>query len=129
MKSVARFLLIALGYLLAVNTAMAHNTLTASVPSDQALLTESPDAIQLRFSDATYLEGIELTTLDGKNIPLEVEPTQTAARQFTIPVPALGNDEYRVAWVVVGDDTHEIKGEFSFKVDSINVGRVAVKSD
>lgn len=124
MRTIARIFIVTLGYLFAINSALAHNTLTRSAPADQAILTEAPDTIQLSFSDATYLEKVELTTSDGKNIALEFELIQTAARQFSIPVPALGNGKYRVAWLVVGDDTHEIKGEFSFEVDD-----TAVKSE
>lgn len=118
MKTLTRIFLVTLGYLVAIHSALAHNTLTASVPSDQAVLTESPDSIELTFSDATYLEQVELTTNDGNNIPLDIDLSPAAGRQFSIPVPALGNGEYRVAWLVVGDDTHEIKGEFSFTVDT-----------
>ena len=118
MKMFAQIFSITIGFLFVINSALAHNTLTGSAPSDQAILTGSPDAIQLNFSDATYLEGIELTTSDGKKIALDFELIQTAARQFSIPVPVLGNGKYRVDWLVVGDDTHEIRGEFSFEVNA-----------
>ena len=111
------FAVLMLGYLLVSNTALAHNTLTSSTPSDKAVLTESPGVIELTFSDATYLEKVELVKDDGEASALAFEKSPAASRQFRVTLPPLANGDYRVSWLVIGDDTHEISGEFTFSIE------------
>ena len=103
-------------FIFAASTAQAHNSLTEAFPSDQSVINESLKALELTFSDATYLEEIELETVAGEIVSLDFDPSVTASRHFSVPVPDIGDGEYRVKWLVVGDDTHKISGEFSFKI-------------
>jgi methionine-rich copper-binding protein CopC len=32
-------------------------------------------------------------------------------------MPKLESGDYRIKWLVIGDDTHEIRGEFTFTVE------------
>lgn len=99
------------------HSALAHNTLKESNPANQAVLAKPPEKLVLAFSDPTYLEGVKITSmLDGKEMEVELESSTQAARQFSVPMPALTSGEYRVNWLVIGDDTHEIRGEFRFTV-------------
>lgn len=97
------------------NIALAHNTLKATSPTADAELLQAPTAIDLAFSDDTYLEALELLKGDTKiDIGFEADATRSSA--FTITLPQLAPGNYTVNWMVVGDDTHEIKGSFSFVV-------------
>ena len=104
-------------FIFAASTAQAHNSLTEAFPSDQSVINESLKALELTFSDETYLEEIKLVTVTGEVIPLDFEPSISASRHFSVPVHDIGEGEYRVKWQVVGDDTHKISGEFSFNLN------------
>ena len=103
-------------FVLLINSAYAHNALKESYPADKAVLSSSPEILTLSFSDPTYLEKVEIQSEDGVLVDIGFEPSKQASSQFSVPLPKLSNGEYRVNWLVVGDDTHEIKGEFSFVV-------------
>lgn len=117
MKPFNKILLIIVGCFLISNVAVAHNSLTDSRPADTAILNESPESVELTFSDATYLESVVLVNTNGDEQALEFDSTITASRQFTVPMPKLESGDYRIKWLVIGDDTHEIRGEFTFTVE------------
>jgi len=108
-------LVILAGNIFAANIAVAHNSLTESNPADGAVLANSPESIELNFSDATYLESLELLTGDTV-VVLEFASSITASTYFNVPLPLLQSGEYQVRWLVIGYDTHEIRGEFAFTV-------------
>lgn len=103
-------------FLLLINSAFAHNTLTESFPVDKAVLSSVPEVLTLSFSDSTYLEKVEIYSEEGDLVEIGFESSKQAAIQFSVPLPALTNGSYRVNWLVIGDDTHEIKGDFTFTV-------------
>lgn len=104
--------------LFAMNTALAHNSLSVTNPADQALIQEAPEAIELNFSDETYLVEIKLEEVDGGIVLLDFDPSISASRHFSVPTPDLEDGNYQVKWMVEGDDTHKITGEFSFTVNA-----------
>jgi|SRR6056300_283924 methionine-rich copper-binding protein CopC len=103
-------------FLLLINGAYAHNALKESFPADKGVLSSGPEVLTLSFSDPTYLEKVEIQFEDGVLVDIGFEPSKQASSQFSVPLPMLSNGEYRVNWLVIGDDTHEIKGEFTFTV-------------
>ena len=109
-------LVVLVGFLLMSTSAMAHNSLASSVPAGGMSISGSPSAIELTFTDATYLESVELSTVGGGEIPLTFNKAVSASRHFSVPVPALEKGEYEVKWLVIGDDTHEITGSFVFAI-------------
>lgn len=116
MKPFNKILLIIVGCVLVSNVAVAHNSLTDSRPADTAILNESPESVELTFSDTTYLESVVLVDAKGDEHSLAFDSSISASRQFTVPVPLLENGDYLLKWLVIGDDTHEIRGEFTFTV-------------
>ena len=95
---------------------LAHNSLTDSVPGDQATLHQSPEFIELRFSDETYLNAVSLVNINGEEVEFETEVTKSLSRYFQIPVPILEPGSYKFTWQVEGMDTHKINGDFEFSV-------------
>lgn len=115
---ISRIMMLAAG-VLAAQTLLAHNTLKTTVPAADAALDAAPAFIQLGFSDATYLEAIELADADGNPVLLDFEPSIDAAAAFQIPLPRLDAGTYTVQWTIEGTDTHRISGEFSFSVTAL----------
>ncbi len=93
---------------------LAHNTLQSSVPADQEVLRQSPEFVELRFSDETYLNAVTLTDANGKEVPLDFELPGGLSGHFSIPLPGLAPGKYTVSWQVEGMDTHVISGDFTF---------------
>ena len=108
-------LVVTVSFLISI-PAMAHNSLESSMPAAGQSLPVSPETIELMFTDATYLESVELSLVGGNQVPLSIDKAVAAARHFSVAVPTLEKGEYEVNWVVIGDDTHEISGEFVFAV-------------
>lgn len=102
--------------LLAAQPALAHNKLTSSTPADKATLTSAPATLELSFSDATWLESVELLDSAGTPVALEFTAPTDQASSFSIPLPTLPAGSYTVKWLVEGSDTHRIPGEFTFTI-------------
>jgi methionine-rich copper-binding protein CopC len=101
-------------FIFAMNT-YAHTGLKSSVPTNNAMLMESFDAIELHFSGAVNLIKLELVNkADGEMIDLEFSPVATAATDFSQPLPALKIGNYQVNWTAMGSDGHKMQGNFSF---------------
>lgn len=102
--------------LLGAQPALAHNKLASSTPADKATLDTAPAALELNFSDATWLESVEVLDAAGVAQPLEFTASTDQASSYNIALPALPAGTYVVKWLVEGSDTHRITGEFSFTV-------------
>jgi methionine-rich copper-binding protein CopC len=63
--------------------------------------------------------GLELKDEAGKRIATGVPVTDPKdRRQLVVPLPApLMVGHYTVSWHAVSEDTHRVKGEYSFRVD------------
>lgn len=118
MRSILRhcFLPLLAVLLLGAQPVLAHNKLASSTPADKATLDAAPAALELNFSDATWLETVELFDAAGTAVPLEFTAPTDQASSFSVALPALPAGTYVVKWLVEGSDTHRITGEFSFTV-------------
>ena len=102
-----------------VQPALAHPKLTATVPAADAQA-QPPQQIRLSFSEALVAKfsGLDLKDQDGKHV--ETGPTASDPKdrkQLIVPVKAaLAPGRYTVEWHVVSEDTHRIKGSYSFEV-------------
>jgi methionine-rich copper-binding protein CopC len=111
--------LAALSALLPVPLAEAHPKLKSTVPGANTSTTP-PQAIRLIFSEGLIpkLSGIELKDQSGKAIetgPAAADPKDT--KQLVIPIKSpLAAGQYTVDWHAVSEDTHRVKGSFSFEV-------------
>ncbi len=99
---------------------LAHNSLKITEPADGSVMHEAPQTVSLSFSDSTYLMALEVKNEHGLNVLSDFTPGSQAARSFSTALPEnLDTGVYTVIWMVVGDDTHEIKGEFSFTLNAM----------
>jgi copper resistance protein C len=102
-----------------VQPALAHPKLTATVPAADAQ-SQPPQEIRLSFNEALVVKfsGLDLKDQAGKRVetgPAASDPKDR--KQLIVPVKAaLQPGRYTVEWHVVAEDTHRVKGSYSFEV-------------
>ena len=102
------------------SAAYAHPELRSAEPAAGAAMTTSPKQIRITFNENVIpqLSGVEVKDQTGKMIPTGKAATDPANKKLLIvPVneqlPAGG---YKVEWHAKSDDTHRVKGNYSFSV-------------
>ncbi|HYW33200.1 MAG TPA: copper resistance CopC family protein [Gemmatimonas sp.] len=122
--AMAALVVAAAGFVPAENlrASMRHLRLVRSFPSADTVLTRSPDAVRLWWSEAAELPftKVELVGTTAGKIPLE-KATRASAKGSPVVarVPkALPAGTYRVSWRTMSRDGHAIKGEFAFRVSA-----------
>jgi methionine-rich copper-binding protein CopC len=98
----------------------AHADLQSAEPAAGSAATTSPTQIRITFSEAVIAQfsGVELKDQAGKLIATGKAAVDPANKNVLIvpisePLPA-GN--YKVEWHAVSEDTHRVKGNYSFSV-------------
>jgi methionine-rich copper-binding protein CopC len=117
--SIGTFAVLALALL--ATSANAHPKLKSASPAADVSSKVSPMEIRLSFSEDVIAKfsGLEIKNEDGKTIPTGVAVTDPKdQKQLVVPLPApLTAGQYTVTWHAVSEDTHRVKGEYSFGVD------------
>jgi copper resistance protein C len=105
---------LALLMLVAATPAFAHAKLTAYDPTADAKV-KTPKMIRLTFSEKLEpaFSGASLIDAAGKTVPLA---SSVAGSGITLLPLALRPGRYKVTWHSVGQDTHPMKGSFSFEI-------------
>jgi methionine-rich copper-binding protein CopC len=101
-------------------TAYAHPEFEAADPAPGAATTASPKQIRITFNENVIpkLSGAEVKDQTGKIIATGKAATDPANKKLlVVPVnEQLSPGDYKVEWHAVSDDTHRVKGSFSFGV-------------
>jgi methionine-rich copper-binding protein CopC len=101
-------------------SAEAHPKLKSVSPAADVSSKVSPKEIKLNFSEGVIAKfsGLELKDEAGKTITTGAPVNDPAdRRQLVVPLPApLMAGHYTVTWHAVSEDTHRVKGEYSFGV-------------
>lgn len=101
-------------------SADAHPKLMSVSPAPDVSSKVSPKEIKLNFSEGVIAKfsGLELKDEAGKTITTGLPVIDPGDRkQLVIPLPApLTAGHYTVTWHAVSEDTHRVKGEYSFEV-------------
>jgi methionine-rich copper-binding protein CopC len=102
-----------------IQPALAHPKLMATISAADAQA-QSPQEIRLSFSEAliTKFSDLHLKDQEGKHVetgPAASDPKDR--KHLIVPIKAaLAPGRYTVEWHVVAEDTHRIKGSYSFEV-------------
>jgi copper resistance protein C len=103
------------------SSANAHPKLEFASPAPDVSSKVSPTEIKLNFSEAVIAKfsGLELKDEAGKTIATGVPVNDPRdQKQLVVPLTApLKAGHYTVIWHAVSEDTHRVKGEYSFGVD------------
>jgi methionine-rich copper-binding protein CopC len=101
-------------------SADAHPKLKSVSPTADVSSKVSPKEIKLNFSEGVIAKfsGLELKDEAGKTITTGVPMNDPGDRkQLVVPLPSpLSAGRYTVTWHAVSEDTHRVKGEYSFEV-------------
>jgi copper resistance protein C len=101
-------------------SADAHPKLKSVSPAADVSSKASPKEIKLNFSEGVIAKfsGLELKDEAGKTVTTGVPANDPGDRkQLVVPLPApLTAGRYTVNWHAVSEDTHRVKGEYSFEV-------------
>ena len=105
----------------AVVTVMAHLAPTKTMPDTDAVVTESPNHIQVWFTQDPD-PAVSQLSLDGPTGSVELGKTTVASEKSlmaTVP-DSLRPGNYGAHWRSAGDDGHVRRGEFAFTVREAN---------
>lgn len=102
---------------LAVATAMAHLAATKTMPDADAVVTESPQQVQVWFTQDPD-PAVSQLALEGPAGEVELGDTTVAdEKSLMAMVPqTLAPGDYTVSWRTAGDDGHVRRGDFLFTV-------------
>ena len=100
-----------------VATAVAHMAVQKTVPEAGAVLTASPEHIQVWFTESPD-PVISRLTLESANGDVTLGKTEVRDdRSLAAMLPSrLAAGDYTVRWRTAGDDGHTQRGEFAFAV-------------
>jgi len=100
--------------------AYPHPQLQSADPAPGAATTTSPKQIRITFNENVIpkMSGVEVNDQTGKIIPTCKAATDPANKKLlVVPInEQLPPGDYKVEWYAVSDDTHRVKGSFSFSV-------------
>ena len=103
-----------------VGAAYAHPQLQSADPAAGAAVTTSPKQIRIAFNENVIpkMSGVEVKDQTGKVIATGKAATDPANKKLlVVPISEqLSPGDYKVEWHAVSDDTHRVKGSFSFSV-------------
>lgn len=102
-------------------SAVAHPKLNSVSPPADVAGSSAPKEIKLNFSESVIAKfsGLELKDESGKTVATGVAIADPKdQRQLVVPLPApLAPGRYTVDWHAVSEDTHRVKGTYSFTVN------------
>jgi copper resistance protein C len=103
-----------------IGAANAHPELQSAEPAAGAAMTSSPTQIRITFNENVIpkFSGVEVKDQTGKMIATGKAATDPAdKKQLVVPLQEqLAPGDYKVEWHAVSDDTHRVKGSYSFSV-------------
>ncbi|HEY0799761.1 MAG TPA: copper homeostasis periplasmic binding protein CopC [Steroidobacteraceae bacterium] len=119
LRTLGTIAVIAIG--LAATPAMAHPKLLSVNPAADASGSTAPKEIKLNFSEGVIAKfsGLELKDDSGKTVATGVPATDPKdQKQLIVSLPEpLAAGRYTVSWHAVSEDTHRVKGQYSFTVN------------
>ncbi|WP_088329429.1 copper resistance protein CopC [Lacimicrobium sp. SS2-24] len=114
MKKLIRFLSVMM--FVFSGTALAHVQLKESAPSDDTILTDSPQVLSLTFSSDVRIVRASLSNQQGKKIDFGFKPSMQSDNHFSWQLPKLVAEDYTVEIIFFGTDGHKMKESLSFTV-------------
>lgn len=107
--------------LLAVATAFAHLAVTKTMPDADAVVTKSPQQIEVWFTQDPD-PAISQLSLEGPSGTVKLGDTKVSDEKSLMAMISgtLAFGSYTVSWRTAGDDGHVRRGDFVFNVRAAN---------
>ncbi len=105
--------------------ALAHARLVEAYPADGAVLTDSPEQVQLLFNEPVEAEFDPLKVYDQEGDRVDEDNARVSpnnARLLVIDLEELPEGSYTVDWRVTSTDGHPIDDTHEFTVDASAAG-------
>lgn len=96
--------------------AQAHTMERAISIANDAVLQAAPETFTVSFVHPARFGSVQLRTATGETVPIRFQPPANAATTFTIPLPKLVPDRYRLTWRVIAEDGHVMTGSVNFTI-------------
>lgn len=109
---------------MAAGPASAHADLSTSDPEAGASVPRAPRALTLTFTEGVSMRDNGLRVIDANGSDLDVgTPTHPGGRSEVVrsSLPKLADGLYVVVWQATSEDSHPIRGSFTFGVGSADV--------
>ncbi|MCY0924783.1 copper resistance protein CopC [Streptomyces sp. H27-H1] len=105
----------------AAGPASAHAALTASDPTDGAVVATAPAQVTLTFSEGVAMNGDSIRVLDPQGKRIDTGELRDLCSGNTIQYgtalrPGLPDGTYTVAWQAISADSHPVSGAFTFSI-------------
>lgn len=112
-----RALLMSVGLLCAsFAMAQAHTMERAVSIANNAVLQTAPETFTVSYVHPARFGSVQLRTATGETVPIRYQPPANATTTFTIPLPKLAPDSYRLTWRVIAEDGHVMSGTVNFTI-------------
>lgn len=107
---------VALGLFSIASLAQAHAMVRSVSIAEGATLTAAPPNLVIVFDHDAGLGSVRLTTASGEVVPLAFTPPRAMGKTFTIPLPRLEADRYKIEWRVIAQDGHVMAAGVNFVI-------------
>ncbi|MGZ4163627.1 MAG: copper resistance CopC/CopD family protein [Tumebacillaceae bacterium] len=117
-------------FVLALSTpivAYAHASLVTTTPHEGDIVQTTPKQLKLEFNEPLEPDLIDVALYDWNQNQVAVpKPQVTKGKPTEIytTLPALPNGTYTVAWSVVSEDGHPVRGSYVFSIGVVTEGFV-----
>jgi putative copper export protein/methionine-rich copper-binding protein CopC len=120
MRYLRRGLMIFVGIWLSVvmipAVGFAHAYVEQSTPYADAVLNESPELIQIRFTEAVESKLSKIELFDAEGLEIKGKLFAHDEQELRYAIPRLPRGIYIVNWQVLSVDTHVTEGSFRFSI-------------
>jgi methionine-rich copper-binding protein CopC len=114
---ICRAVLLSVGLLFSSSDmAQAHTMERAISIANNAVLQAAPETFTVSYVHPARFGSVQLRTATGETVPMRYQPPANATTTFTIPLPKLVPDTYRLTWRVIADDGHVMTGNVTFTI-------------
>lgn len=111
--------------------AAAHAVLTSTTPTADALVDRAPDAVELQFDERVEVVAtgaVRVIEPDGGRADRGVVDSTDGGRRLVVSIDAPTRGTYTVAWRVLSEDGHDLRGSFVFHV-GVRTGAADIDDD
>ncbi len=98
-------------------SATAHSVLDGTIPANNAIVVAVPSEVLLDFKGDIRLTRVAMSHAGTDSVDIDLGDQTSFMKEFTLPLPDMGNGEYLFEWRGLGTDGHVMNGTFGFIVD------------
>ena len=98
-------------------SAIAHSPLDETTPANEAIVSEMPAEVLMKFKGDIRLVRIAITHASSGSMDMDLGEQTAFTKEFRLPMHDMGAGVYVIKWRGLGADGHALNGTFSFTVE------------